>query len=277
MKVVGTAAGIRDELANGTRPVGFVPTMGALHAGHLSLVAAARERCATVVMSIFVNPLQFGPHEDFDRYPRPEDADVAAAERAGVDVLFMPSVDEMYPAGHTTSVTVGKMGELYEGSIRPGHFDGVATVVTKLFAIVQPDVALFGQKDAQQLAVIRRVVRDLSLPVEVMACPTIREEDGLALSSRNAYLSEDQRKRGAVLFTALRQGWQMLIDGRNEDAVVAQMTATLEAHADSVDYAAVVDPDTFEAPSPGGPWLLIVAARFGQTRLIDNVLVEDQV
>jgi pantoate--beta-alanine ligase len=248
--------------------------MGALHEGHLSLVRVARTKAASVAVSIFVNPLQFGPTEDLDRYPRSEEADLKAAEAEGVDIVFAPSVEEMYPEGRATTVTVGGLGDVYEGAVRPDHFDGVATVVTKLFGIVAPDVAVFGQKDAQQLAVIRRVVEDLSLPVEIVAAPTIREEDGLALSSRNAYLSDDQRRRASALWRALRAGWQMFDDGAADFRIVRRMTATLEEDADAVDYVAVVDPDTFGTPSQGAPRLLIVAARFGQTRLIDNLLVE---
>ena len=274
MKVVRTIDEARDALDSASRPVGFVPTMGALHEGHLSLVRAARTKAVTVVMSIFVNPLQFGPDEDLERYPRSEEADLKVAEAEGVDFVFAPSVDEMYPDGRKTTVEIGELGDVYEGAFRPGHFGGVATVVAKLFGIVIPDVAFFGQKDAQQLAVIRRMVEDLSLPVEIMAAPTIRAEDGLALSSRNAYLSDDQRRRASALWRALRVGWQMLEDGAGDDRVVREMTAILGEEADAVDYVAVVDPDTFKAPSQGGPRLLIVAARFGQTRLIDNLLVE---
>ena len=274
MKVARTINELRDVLATAPHPIGFVPTMGALHDGHLSLVRAARQRCDTVVMSIFVNPLQFGPHEDFSRYPRSERDDLAAAENEKVDVVFMPSVDEMYPEGRATTVHVDGLADLYEGAIRPGHFDGVATVVTKLFAIVTPDEAFFGQKDAQQLAVIKRVVEDLSLPVEIVACPTIRERDGLALSSRNVYLSEEERRRATSLWRALRSGWDLL-ETSGAPSAEKQMRATLEDGLDAVDYAAVVDPSTFGSPGTGGPYLLIVAGRLGETRLIDNLLVEE--
>ena len=274
MRVARTIEELREVLAASPRPVGFVPTMGALHEGHLSLVRVARQRADTVVMSIFVNPLQFGPNEDLARYPRSEEEDLGAAEREKVDVVFMPSVEEMYPEGRSTTVHIDGITEVYEGAVRPGHFDGVATVVTKLFGIVQPDVAFFGQKDAQQLAVIRRVVEDLSIPIEVVACPTIREPDGLALSSRNVYLSDDERGRAASLWRALRAGWD-LVETSGVPSAEKQMRATLEDGLDSVDYAAVVDPDTFGPPSPGGPYLLIVAGRLGETRLIDNLLVEE--
>lgn len=274
MKVVRSIAEVREALGAAPRPVGLVPTMGALHEGHLSLVRVARTKATTVVMSIFVNPLQFGPAEDLERYPRSEEADLKAAEAEGVDIVFAPSVDEMYSEGRSTTINVGEIGEVYEGAVRPGHFEGVATVVAKLFGIVSPDVAVFGQKDAQQLAVIRRMVEDLSFPAEIVAAPTIREEDGLALSSRNAYLSDDQRRRAPALWRALRAGWQMFEDGAADFRIVRRMTATLEEDADAVDYVAVVDPDTFGTPSKGASRLLIVAARFGQTRLIDNLLVE---
>ena len=275
MKVSRTIAELRGTLRSAPRPVGFVPTMGALHEGHLSLVRAARDRCDTVVMSIFVNPLQFGPHEDFDRYPRPVEEDLAAAEREKVDVVFLPSVEEMYPAGRSTTIHVGGPTGSFEGEIRPGHFDGVATVVTKLFGIVQPDAAFFGQKDAQQLAVVRRVAIDLSLAVEIVGCPTVRESDGLAKSSRNAYLSSADRGRALALWEALQKGAQALRKGGTASDAENEMSRILQAATDGVDYAAVVDSDTFAAPAPGRPRLLIVAARLGETRLIDNLLVED--
>ena len=274
MNVERTIADLRGTLTNAARPVGFVPTMGALHEGHLSLVRAARERCETVVMSIFVNPLQFGPTEDFDRYPRPEKDDLAAAEQAGVDVVFLPSVDEMYPPGRSTTVHVAGVTDRFEGAIRPDHFDGVATVVAKLFGIVGAELAFFGQKDAQQLAVVRQMVEDLSMPVEIVGCETVRESDGLAMSSRNAYLSPDERDRSLALWNSLQAGAGALRDGVGNDEAQARMLSVLEPAVDSVDYAAVVDPDTFEDPRPGERRLLIVAARLGKTRLIDNLLME---
>jgi len=249
--------------------------MGALHEGHLSLVRAARDRCETVVLSIFVNPLQFGPHEDLARYPRSEEADLTAAENEKVDIVFLPSVAEMYPEGRSTVVHVGGIARRFEGAARPGHFEGVATVVAKLFGVVQPDVAFFGEKDAQQLAVVRSLVADLSMSVEIVACPTVRESDGLAMSSRNAYLSPEDRPRATALWHALKAGAATLREGRTPAEAETEMRAILEAGADHVDYAAVVDPDTFLAPTPGRPQLLIVAARVGGTRLIDNLLVEE--
>jgi pantoate--beta-alanine ligase len=274
MNVLRTIDEVRDAVAKAPEPVGFVPTMGALHEGHLSLVRAARERSGIVVMSIFVNPLQFGPGEDFARYPRSEGSDLSAAEAAGVDLVFVPSVDEMYPAGRATTVHVEGITDEYEGAIRPGHFDGVATVVARLLGIVGPRFAFFGRKDAQQLAMVRRLVADLAIPTEIVPCDTVREEDGLALSSRNRFLSTEERTRATSLWRALQAGAAALREGRRVPDVERSMIEILEAGTDGVDYAAVVNPDTFVPAEPGGPGLLIVAARLGQTRLIDNLLVE---
>lgn len=274
MNVVRTAADLTVMLRTAERPVGFVPTMGALHDGHMSLVHAARQRPGTVVMSIFVNPLQFGPGEDFARYPRSEESDLSAAAAAGVDLVFIPSVDEMYPVGRATTVHVERITEKYEGAIRPGHFDGVATVVARLLGMVQPRFAFFGRKDAQQLAMVRRLVTDLSIPVEIVPCDTVRESDGLALSSRNRLLSGADRARATVLWRALGAGAAAIGEGREVPDIERSMTEILEAGTDGVDYAAVVNPDTFDPAEQGQPVLLIVAARLGQTRLIDNLLVE---
>ncbi|HME80695.1 MAG TPA: pantoate--beta-alanine ligase [Candidatus Eremiobacteraceae bacterium] len=256
-------------------PVGFVPTMGALHAGHVSLVERARRECASVIVSIFVNPLQFGPAEDFDRYPRTPERDGAVLDRAGTDLVFAPSHDEMYPPGSQFTVTPGALAARLEGERRPGFFGGVATVVLKLFNIVAPDVAYFGQKDAQQLAVVSRMVRDLDLPVRITACATVREADGLALSSRNAYLDAGQRAAAPRLYAALTQVARSLEAGeRDVERAVAQAEATLPPL--KMDYLAVVDPAVFEplrtAPQDAG--LLVVGAAFaGPTRLIDNMEV----
>ena len=234
---------------------GLVPTMGALHDGHRALLRAARAENDRVVMSLFVNPAQFGPGEDFDRYPRDELRDRDIAGQEGVDEVYAPSAEEMYPPGFATHV-VSDLGNRLEGAARPGHFEGVATVVLKLFLRLAPDRAYFGQKDAQQLAVIRRMVRDLDVPVEVRSVPTHRDPDGLALSSRNAYLSAEERGRAASLHRALLARDPSLIEG-------------------DVEYFEAVDPDTFEpAPAEAGA-LLVAAARFGSTRLIDNVMLED--
>ena len=256
--------------------IGLVPTMGALHEGHLSLIRAARARCDVVVVSIFVNPLQFGSGEDLDSYPRDEEKDLRSAEIEKVDVVFAPSIAEMYDTARATTVHVAGIGERFEGASRPGHFDGVATVVAKLFGLVGPHVAFFGQKDAQQLAVIRRMVADLSLPVEIVACPTVRAPDGLALSSRNAYLSDDERARATVLWRALGAGAALVRSGgTTSDAVREMESVVAEVPGVSLDYAAVVDPETFDDPVSGSS-LLIVAARVGNTRLIDNLLVNDE-
>jgi pantoate--beta-alanine ligase len=255
------------------RSIGFVPTMGALHEGHLSLIRAARAASDVVVASIFVNPLQFGPAEDLDSYPRDEAGDLDLLRAEDVDVVFIPSVAEMYPPGRTTTVRAGAIGKVLEGAARPGHFDGVATVVTKLLNIVRPDAAWFGQKDAQQLAVIRRVAADLSMDVEIHAGPTVRAPDGLAMSSRNVYLSPDERRRASALFAALRAGAVVLETERNVEAAEKTMLEAMTAEAIEVDYAAVVDPDDFAPFEWEGAALLVVAGRVGKTRLIDNMLL----
>jgi pantoate--beta-alanine ligase len=236
--------------------VGLVPTMGALHDGHRALLRAARAECDRVVMSLFVNPTQFGPGEDLDRYPRDEAGDRAIAAEEGVDEVFAPTVAEMYPAGFATTVSVGDLARRYEGAHRPGHFDGVATVVLKLLQRVRPHAAYFGRKDAQQLAVIRRMVADLDVPVEIRPVETVREPDGLAISSRNVYLSADERRAAPSLHRALRARDPSLCEGE-------------------VDYLAVVDPDTFDSIPPRPGVLVIGAARFGTTRLIDNIALEE--
>jgi pantoate--beta-alanine ligase len=274
---VATIAEVRAHLDGARaagRTVGFVPTMGYLHAGHASLMDAARRERDVVVASIFVNPLQFAPDEDLDAYPRDLSGDTALAERSGVDLLFVPSTREMYPGPVRTTVSVGGVSQGFEGGARPTHFDGVATVVAKLFAIVGPCRAYFGEKDFQQLAVVRRMVLDLSLPVDVVGCPTVREPDGLAMSSRNAYLSPDERAAAPVLHEALLAGAEAVRAGERDPGTVrAVMEAVVAgeplAH---LDYAAVVDAATFEVPDPlRGTLRFLIAARFGRARLIDNV------
>lgn len=254
------------------RRVGFVPTMGALHAGHLSLIEAARAACDRVVVSVFVNPKQFGPNEDFDRYPRTLDADLSLAEGAGADAAFTPAVAEMYPDGFATTVSVAGLTEGLCGASRPGHFDGVTTVVARLFGIVGPCHAYFGQKDYQQVAVVRRMAADLALPVEVIACPIVREADGLAMSSRNRYLDADARRRAAAVPRALEAGAGLVAAGESVPArVLGAMRAELEGAGARVDYVAAVGADTLRPVSrvcPGD--VLLVAAWFGATRLIDN-------
>jgi pantoate--beta-alanine ligase len=277
IRAIAMARKVCDAARSAGRTVGFVPTMGAFHEGHASLMRRARDERDHVVVSIFVNPLQFGPGEDLSRYPRDEDRDLSIAGQLGVDVVFVPSVEEMYPTGQPeVTVDPGPLGERLEGAARPGHFRGVATAVAKLFDVVGPNTAYFGEKDAQQLAVIRRMVRDLSLPVEVEGCPTVREPDGLATSSRNAYLSPEQREAAGCLFLALSEAAQMARGGERDAAtVVAAMAREIGATPEArIDYAAVVDDETFEEVSRiAGPARALVAARFGETRLIDNLLL----
>jgi len=256
--------------------LGFVPTMGALHAGHLSLVRAARARCDLVAASIFVNPLQFGPNEDFARYPRTFERDRQLLEAEKVDLLFAPSKDEMYPAGASTAVIVEGLSERLCGRSRPGHFRGVTTVVAKLFHIIQPEVAFFGQKDAAQVAIIQKMVRDLDLDVEIAVCPTVREPDGLALSSRNSYLDPQQRKAATVLHRSLMRVQFMIDQGENNAAKLAEAGREVIAEEPAVrlDYFEVVDPRTLEpVDNISSAALVAVAAFVGNTRLIDNIVV----
>jgi pantoate--beta-alanine ligase len=250
------------------KSIGLVPTMGALHAGHLSLVQAARRENDVVVVSVFVNPLQFGPGEDFARYPRDFERDAEMLQGQKVDTVYRPSTEAMYPPDATTRVHVGDVSEPLEGAARPGHFEGVATVVTKLFAAVEPDRAYFGQKDAQQVAVVKRLVRDLDLGVEIRVRPIFREPDGLALSSRNVYLNPAERKAATALSAALRGAAQAYASGeRDPDRLRATLLSRLNAEPlVEVDYAELVDPATFRKPGT----LAVLAARIGKTRLIDN-------
>ena len=256
--------------------LGFVPTMGALHEGHFSLVRAARASCDVVAASIFVNPTQFGPNEDLAKYPRSFDRDRESLEREGVEFLFAPSVEEMYPAGAVTWVTVEGLSDKLDGRSRPGHFRGVTTIVEKLFHVVEPDAAFFGQKDAAQVAIIRRMVRDLSLSVEIVVCPIIREPDGLAMSSRNTYLDREQRKRALVLHRSLMHIQKLAESGEQEAAKLVAAGREDFAQVPSVrlDYLEIVHPDTLDPVkdiSAGA--LAAVAAFVGSTRLIDNLLL----
>ena len=256
--------------------VGLVPTMGALHEGHASLIRRAAAECDVVAVTVFVNPLQFGAGEDFSRYPRTLDADAAVAGDSGARLLFCPPVEEMYPGPVLTAVHVSGLTETLEGASRPGHFDGVATVVAKLFAIAGRCRAYFGEKDFQQLTVVRRMAADLSFPVDVVGCPTVREADGLALSSRNAYLSPEERAAAPLLHAALRHGADAVAAGETDPAAVSRAVADviLGEPRLALDYAAAVDPATLSVPpalSPGRPVRLLVAARLGSTRLIDNL------
>lgn len=258
----------------GGSTIGFVPTMGALHEGHLSLVRCAREKASLIVVSIFVNPLQFGPNEDFDKYPRTLEADCARLEAHGVDIVFAPSAEQMYPAGATTVVHVEGLSEKLDGRSRPGHFLGVSTVVAKLFHIVQPDYAVFGQKDAAQVAVLRRMVRDLNMAVELIVAPILREADGLALSSRNAYLTAEQRRQALVLHRTLLQVEALAKSGETsaEKLRSAALSVLASEAAAELDYFEILDPDTLDPVEDIRQGALAaVAATFGTTRLIDNL------
>lgn len=258
------------------RQLGFVPTMGALHAGHISLVRAARQQCDAVAVSIFVNPTQFGPKEDFSKYPRTLERDRELLQAEGVDIVFAPSDQEMYPSGATTFVTVEGLSEKLCGRSRPGHFRGVATVVAKLFNIVEPNFAFFGQKDAAQAVIIRRMVRDLAFDIEIVVCPIVREPDGLALSSRNAYLDPQQRKQATVLYRSLMRV-QFLADHGESDSVRLIAAALEEIKQESevrLDYFEIVDRETLDPiASTSHGALVAVAAFVGNTRLIDNIVL----
>ena len=258
------------------RTLALVPTMGALHAGHMALIEEARRRADRVAATIFVNPLQFGASEDLDRYPRQEERDSAMLAEAGCDLLWLPAADEMYPPGFATTVRVKGLSDRWEGEVRPGHFDGVATVVAKLLCAVRPDLAFFGEKDFQQLAVIRRMVQDLQLGVEILGVGTVRDEDGLALSSRNAYLSADERSQAVELTRTLDVTAKRILSGTPVPQALADAEARLKAAGFSrVDYVALVNALTLEPlDRPIGPMRLIAAAVIGKTRLIDNIPVD---
>ena len=269
---------VRDAQKRGGR-VGFVPTMGALHAGHLSLIVAARRECDFVVASIFVNPTQFGPREDFTKYPRPLDADLKLCAEAGVDAVFHPAADTMYPQGYVTYVEVTGLSDVFEGQHRPGHFRGVTTIVLKLFHVVPADFAYFGQKDYQQQAIIRRMCAELNVPIEIRVCPTVREADGLALSSRNVYLSPDERRSALALSKSLRQAEARVLAGETDLTSIRQemngiLTGTPNVR---VDYATLIHPEALEEVDRVLPGMVaIVAARVGVTRLIDNLIIKPQ-
>jgi len=264
------------ELRQAGEKIALVPTMGALHAGHMMLVEVARRRADRVAATIFVNPMQFGAGEDLDRYPRQEAADAEMLEQAGCDLLWLPTVEDIYPAGFATKIRVSGLSARWEGEARPGHFDGVATVVAKLLLTVRPDVALFGEKDFQQLAVIRRMAADLGLGVEIVGMPTVRDADGLALSSRNAYLSAEDHQRAIALPTALQAARQAILSGEPVAATLASARQQLEnAGFAIIDYFALVDAASLEPlEAPRGTMRLIAAATIGGTRLIDNIAVE---
>jgi pantoate--beta-alanine ligase len=276
MKVVETAADLRKLRLKLPEPLGFVPTMGYLHEGHLVLVRQAKAENASVAVSIFVNPTQFGPKEDFKHYPRDPQRDLALLEKESVDLVFMPPVEEIYPPGFNSWVEVGRLAERLEGASRPGHFRGVATVVARLFNLVQPDRAYFGQKDAQQLIVIRKMVADLDMSLEVIAVPTVREPDGLAMSSRNTYLNPEERKQATVLYQALILAQKLYAEGEKDAAAIRrQMTELIQKQplAD-IDYISLADAETLdELDVVKPPALVSMAVKIGKTRLIDNVVV----
>lgn len=263
-------------VTRGGKTLGLVPTMGALHEGHLSLVRASKMQCDVTAVSIFVNPLQFGPTEDFEKYPRTVQRDAVMLEELGVDLLFAPLVKEMYPAGAKTFVEVDDLSSKLDGGSRPGHFRGVATVVCKLFEIVRPDRAYFGQKDAAQVALLRKMARDLDMDVQIVVCPIVREADGLALSSRNAYLNADQRRQALVLSRSLQKVKAAAAAGELDTGKLIEIgSAAISAEpAAKLDYFAIVNPDTLEPVVHAVPGTLVaVAAWVGNTRLIDNVLL----
>ncbi|MDD5458578.1 MAG: pantoate--beta-alanine ligase [Phycisphaerae bacterium] len=259
------------------KTVGLVPTMGALHAGHVSLIQAARQKCGYVVVSIFVNPTQFGPNEDFDRYPRPLENDLELCGKYGADLIFNPMPAQMYPSEQLTWITVEKLTAALCGASRPSHFQGVATVCTKLFNIIQPDYAFFGQKDAQQAAIIKKMIADLNMPLQIEVCPTVREDDGLAISSRNQYLTAEQRDEAPIIYTALRQAAQLIQQGEtNPQTITVKMRKVLDrALLIEPEYIEFVDTDTIQPLDVlKGRVLVAIAAKLGSTRLIDNIIVD---
>jgi len=280
MEVAKTIESVRNLVRAARREgkrIGLVPTMGALHVGHISLIEAAAKACDFVVVSIFVNPTQFGPGEDFENYPRPIEADLEICRKAGVDAVFAPAPKEMYPAENITWVTVEKLTEPLCGRGRPGHFRGVTTVCAKLFNIVAPDAAYFGQKDAQQAIVIRRMAADLNMPLEIVICPTVREPEGLAVSSRNQYLSEQQKKDATAIHKSLRECRRMIDAGAVETGeIIAAMRKILQqVPSIKIEYISIVDAQTLESVEKvAGKVLAAVAVRIGPARLIDNILVD---
>ena len=259
------------------KKIGFVPTMGALHIGHIALIEAAVEKCDFVVVSIFVNPMQFGPGEDFEKYPRPFDADLEICKKASVDVVFAPTQEQMYPSQNITLVNVEKLTELLCGRSRPGYFRGVTTVCAKLFNIVAPDIAFFGQKDAQQAIVIKQMVADLNMPLEIAVCPTVRRPDGLAVSSRNKYLTEQQKKDATYVYKSLQKFQKLIEDGiTDSETITAEMRKILSrVPSIEIEYISIVDAETFQTIDQiTGKVLAAVAVRIGPARLIDNILVD---
>ena len=262
---------------NKGKKIGLVPTMGALHIGHISLIEAAVKQCDFVVVSIFVNPTQFGPGEDFEKYPRPLNSDLKICRKTGVDVVFAPTQEQMYPSENLTWVNVEKLTELLCGQFRPTHFRGVTTVCAKLFNVVAPDFAFFGRKDAQQAIVIKRMVADLNMPLEIVICPTVRQPDGLAVSSRNKYLTEEQKKDATLIYKSLQKCREMIDDGAtNSETIIAEMRKILnQAPSIEIEYISIVDAETLQnIDNIAGKVLTAVAVQIGPARLIDNMLVD---
>jgi pantoate--beta-alanine ligase len=270
---------VADELRKEGKIIGVVPTMGYLHEGHLSLIRLAKEKSDVVITTIFVNPLQFAPNEDYDRYPRDFERDVKLAQSAGCDIIFHPSVEEMYPQNFLTYVEVDKLTKVLEGEFRPTHFRGVTTVVAKLFNITKPHIAVFGQKDAQQALIIKQMVRDLNFDIEIIVAPIVREPDGLAMSSRNVYLSDSERKDATVLYESLKLAEKLIENGeRNSKNIILKMEELIKSKPTAkIDYIAIVEPETLEKVetlSEGKEYLIALAVRIGSTRLIDNTIVK---
>jgi pantoate--beta-alanine ligase len=276
-KTIESVRGLVKAARSAGKKIGFVPTMGALHIGHISLIEKAGKECDLVVVSIFVNPTQFGPGEDFEKYPRPLGADLEICEKAGVDVVFAPTPEQMYPSENITWVNVEKLTETLCGQSRPGHFRGVTTVCAKLFNIVAPNVAFFGQKDAQQAIVIKRMVADLNMPLEIVVCPTVREPNGLAVSSRNKYLTEEQKQEAAYIYKSL-QKCQEMIEAGTKDAgvIISEMQKALnQVLSIEIEYVSIVDARTLQSIDRiAGKILAAIAVRIGPARLIDNILVD---
>lgn len=276
-KTIESVRGLVEAARSKGKKIGLVPTMGALHIGHISLIETAVKECNFVVVSIFVNPTQFGPGEDFEKYPRPLEADLEICKRAGVDVVFAPTTEQMYPRENLTWVNVEKLTEQLCGRFRPGHFRGVATVCAKLFNIVEPDVAFFGQKDGQQAIVIKRMVADLNMSLEIVVCPTVRQPDGLAVSSRNQYLTDAQKKEATYIYKSLQKAQQMIDAGITDcDAIISQMRTILnQAPSIKIEYVSIVDADAVQSINRiTGKVLIAVAVKIGSTRLIDNILLD---
>ncbi len=279
MEIAKTITALKDAVTLARREdktIGLIPTMGALHIGHISLIEAAKKKCDFVVVSIFVNPTQFSPDEDLEKYPRPIEADLKICQDLNVDIVFTPTPEVMYPAQILTWIDVEKLTEPLCGRSRPGHFKGVTTVCAKLFNIVTPDFAFFGQKDAQQAIIIKRMVADLNMPLEIIICPTVREPNGLAISSRNRYLTQDQKKDATLIYKSLQKCDQMIDNNTNAEQIIHQMRKTLQQAPDiKIEYISILNADTLEpVDKASGTILAAIAVKIGNTRLIDNILID---